>query len=148
MERALAEDRAIPSCRAVLLAYLSSIIEITPADTTLVSTLVPPEDMAGRALTPEEVARLIRQERMHYSQRIAAPLVEFADLDLPSKGAVIRDCHALSGPDESLDTYLRRALLMVIISRPLRVPRNFEKGSKPLPKLETLNRYHNLKEHL
>jgi hypothetical protein len=56
--------------------------------------------------------------------------------------------HALSEPDESLDTYLRCALLMVIISRPLRVPRNFGKGSKPLPKLETLNPYHNLKERL
>jgi hypothetical protein len=59
MERALAEDMAIPSCRAVLLAYLSSIIEINSADTTLVSRPAPTEDMAGRALTPEEFARLI-----------------------------------------------------------------------------------------
>ncbi len=34
-------------------------IEINPADTKLVSVPAPPEDMAGRALTPEEVIRLI-----------------------------------------------------------------------------------------
>jgi len=34
-------------------------IEINPADTKLVSVPTPPEDMAGRALTPEEVVRLI-----------------------------------------------------------------------------------------
>src|SRR6266508_5429603 len=34
-------------------------IEINPADTKLVSVPAPPEDMAGRVLTPEEVVRLI-----------------------------------------------------------------------------------------
>src|SRR5215510_7972790 len=34
-------------------------IEINPADTKLVSVPPPPDDMAGRALTPEEVVRLI-----------------------------------------------------------------------------------------
>jgi len=34
-------------------------IEVNPADTKLVSVPAPPEDMAGRALTPEEVIRLL-----------------------------------------------------------------------------------------
>src|SRR5262245_64930427 len=34
-------------------------IEVNPASTKLVSVPAPPEDMAGRALTPEEVVRLI-----------------------------------------------------------------------------------------
>jgi integrase/recombinase XerD len=34
-------------------------VEINPADTKLVSVPAPPEDMAGRALTPDEVVRLI-----------------------------------------------------------------------------------------
>src|SRR5262245_35277132 len=49
---------------SVVRAYFSYLkaagdIELNPADTKLVSVPAPPEDMAGRALTPEEVVRLI-----------------------------------------------------------------------------------------
>jgi len=44
-----------------------------------------------------------------------APLVEVADIDHPSKGAVIKRCHTLPGLDDPLDTYPRRALPIDII---------------------------------
>src|SRR5262245_52343564 len=49
---------------SVVRAYFSYLkaagdLEINPADTNLVSVPPPPDDMAGRALTPEEVVRLI-----------------------------------------------------------------------------------------
>jgi len=62
----------------------------------------------------------------HNSQKSAAPLIEVADLNkLPPKGAIINGYHALPGLDGSFDTYLRRALLMAIILRPLRVSSDF-----------------------
>lgn len=56
--------RTINTKLSVVRAYLSYLkaagaIEVNPADTQLVSVPPPPEDMAGRALTPEEVVRLL-----------------------------------------------------------------------------------------
>jgi integrase/recombinase XerD len=56
--------RTINMKLSVVRAYFSYLkaagdIEINPADAKLVGVPPPPEDMAGRALTPEEVVRLI-----------------------------------------------------------------------------------------
>lgn len=56
--------RTINTKLSVVRAYFSYLkaageIEVNPADTRLVSVPPPPDDMAGRALTPEEVVRLI-----------------------------------------------------------------------------------------
>jgi hypothetical protein len=52
-------------------------------------------------------------------------MVEVADLDQPSKGAMVKGYHTLLGLDDSLGAYLRRALPMVIISCAFRVSRKF-----------------------
>jgi integrase/recombinase XerD len=56
--------RTVNAKLSVVRSYFSYLkaageIEINPADTKLVSVPPTPEDMAGRALTPEEVTRLI-----------------------------------------------------------------------------------------
>jgi hypothetical protein len=52
-------------------------------------------------------------------------MVEVADLDQPSKGAMVKGYYTLSGLDDSLDAYLRCALPMVIILCAFRVSRKF-----------------------
>src|SRR5215510_15924646 len=60
----MSKARTVNMKLSVVRAYFGYLkaagdIEINPADTSLVSVPPPPDDMAGRVLTPEEVVRLI-----------------------------------------------------------------------------------------